>query len=106
MIETEQEVRGYDFSRTWQAKTWSRSTFSTVQYNSGNCQVSCRHHVWFGISAATLIGLNFLVSLLTYRNKTLEAVIEGRPQLLIHNGRLFDDELQKAKLTHHELNAE
>jgi uncharacterized membrane protein YcaP (DUF421 family) len=57
------------------------------------------------ISAATLIGLNYLVSLLTYRNKTLEAVIEGRPQILIHNGRLFDDEMQKAKLTHHELNA-
>jgi uncharacterized membrane protein YcaP (DUF421 family) len=57
------------------------------------------------ISAATLIGLNYLVSLLTYRNKTLEAVIEGRPQILIHNGRLFEDEMQKAKLTHHELNA-
>jgi uncharacterized membrane protein YcaP (DUF421 family) len=57
------------------------------------------------ISAATLIGLNYSVSLLTYRNKTLEAVIEGRPQILIHNGRLFDDEMQKAKLTHHELNA-
>ena len=57
------------------------------------------------ISAATLIVLNYLVSLLTYRNKTLEAVIEGRPQILIHNGRLFEDEMQKAKLTHHELNA-
>jgi uncharacterized membrane protein YcaP (DUF421 family) len=57
------------------------------------------------ISAATLIGLNYLVSLLTYRNKTIEAVIEGRPQILIHNGRLFDDEMQKAKMTHHELNA-
>jgi uncharacterized membrane protein YcaP (DUF421 family) len=57
------------------------------------------------ISAATLIGLNYLVSLLTYQNKTIEAVIEGRPQILIHNGRLFEDEMQKAKLTHHELNA-
>jgi uncharacterized membrane protein YcaP (DUF421 family) len=57
------------------------------------------------ISAATLIGINYLVSLSTYRNKTLEAVIEGRPQILIHNGRLFDDEMQKAKMTHHELNA-
>jgi uncharacterized membrane protein YcaP (DUF421 family) len=57
------------------------------------------------ISAATLIGLNYLVSLLTYRNKTLEVVIEGRPQILIHNGRLFEDEMQRAKLTHHELNA-
>ncbi len=29
------------------------------------------------ITAATLIGLNFLVSLVTHRNKTLEAIIEG-----------------------------
>ena len=57
------------------------------------------------ISATTLIAVNYGVGLLTYRNKKLEALIEGRPQLLIHNGRLFEDVLQSAKLTHHELNA-
>lgn len=57
------------------------------------------------ITAATLIGLNFLVSLVTHRNKTLEAIIEGRPQVLIHNGKLFEDVMAKAQLTHHELNA-
>ena len=35
----------------------------------------------------------------------LEALIEGRPQILVHNGRLFDEVLCSAKLTHHELNA-
>jgi len=57
------------------------------------------------ISATTLVGLNQLVGQLTYRSKRLEAIIEGRPQLLIHNGKLFEDVLGKAKLTHHELNA-
>lgn len=57
------------------------------------------------ISATTLIALNYVVSLATYRSKRLEAVIEGRPQVLIHNGRVFEDVMEKAKLTHHELNA-
>jgi uncharacterized membrane protein YcaP (DUF421 family) len=57
------------------------------------------------IAAATLVGLNFLVGFATYRNKTIEALIEGRPQVLIHNGKLFQDVMARAKLTHHELNA-
>jgi uncharacterized membrane protein YcaP (DUF421 family) len=57
------------------------------------------------ITAATLIGLNFVVSLITHRYKNMEAIIEGRPQILIHNGKLFGDMMAKAQLTHHELNA-
>jgi uncharacterized membrane protein YcaP (DUF421 family) len=57
------------------------------------------------ISATTLVGLNFLVGLVTYRSKRLEAIIEGRPQVLVHSGKLFEDVMRKAKLTHHELNA-
>ncbi len=57
------------------------------------------------ISATTLVFLNYLVGLATYRSKTLEAVVEGRPQVLIHNGTLFEDVMARAKLTHHELNA-
>jgi hypothetical protein len=57
------------------------------------------------ISAATLVGVNYVVGLATYKNKKLEAVIEGRPQVLIHNGRLFEDVMKGAKLTHHEVNA-
>jgi uncharacterized membrane protein YcaP (DUF421 family) len=57
------------------------------------------------IAAATLVGLNFLVGFASYRNKTVEALIEGRPQVLIHNGKLFQDVMARAKLTHHELNA-
>src|SRR5437773_5636960 len=43
------------------------------------------------ISAATLVGLNQIVGHITYRSKKLEAFIEGRPQVLVHNGMLFED---------------
>jgi uncharacterized membrane protein YcaP (DUF421 family) len=55
------------------------------------------------ISAVTLVGLNWLVGLLTYRSKKLEALVEGRPEVLIHNGKLFEQALKRAKLTQHEV---
>src|SRR5437016_12965744 len=57
------------------------------------------------ISATTLVGVNYLVGIATYRSKKLEAIVEGGPQVLIHNGKLFEDVLAGAHLTHHELNA-
>ena len=57
------------------------------------------------ISATTLVGLNFLIGLMTYKSKKLEAIIEGRPQVLVHNGKLFEDVMASAKLTHHELDS-
>ena len=57
------------------------------------------------IAAVTLISLNYIVAMLTYRSKRVEALIEGRPQLLIHNGALIASTLHAARMTHHELNA-
>ena len=57
------------------------------------------------ISAATLVFVNWLIGYATYRNKRLEALIEGRPTVLIHHGRLYEDAMSRAQLTHHELNA-
>jgi uncharacterized membrane protein YcaP (DUF421 family) len=57
------------------------------------------------ISATTLVVLNYLVGLATFRSKRLEAIIEGRPEVLIHNGKLFESVMARAKLTHHELHA-
>ncbi len=57
------------------------------------------------ISAATLIALNYLVGFATFRSKRLEALIEGRPELLIHNGQLHEEILTRTQLTRHELNA-
>ena len=57
------------------------------------------------VSATTLILLNFALGYATFRSKRLEAIIEGRPQVLIHNGRLFEDVMARSQLTHHELEA-
>jgi uncharacterized membrane protein YcaP (DUF421 family) len=40
---------------------------------------------------------------MTYKNKWAESLVEGRPELLIHNGKLCDKALEHAKLTRHEL---
>lgn len=57
------------------------------------------------IVASTLIAVNGLVSRLTYKNKKLEELIEGRPEILIHNGKLFTKIMERELLTHHELNS-
>ena len=57
------------------------------------------------ISATTLVVLNYGVGYLAYRNKALERWIEGQPEVLIHNGRLFEHVMARAQLTHHELMA-
>jgi uncharacterized membrane protein YcaP (DUF421 family) len=57
------------------------------------------------ISATTLVLLNYGVSVATFRNKKMEELVEGRPQILIHNGKLFEDTLAKAQVTRHELDA-
>jgi uncharacterized membrane protein YcaP (DUF421 family) len=57
------------------------------------------------ISAATLVALNYGIGYATFRSKKLEALIEGRPQVIIHNGKVFEDVMRSVKLTHHELSA-
>ena len=41
------------------------------------------------ISAVTLVVLNYLVGLVTFKSRKLEEIVEGRPQVLIHEGKLF-----------------
>lgn len=57
------------------------------------------------LSAITLIALNWLVSYTTYRSKGLARIIEGRPQVLIHNGHVFRDVMKREQLTQSELDA-
>ena len=57
------------------------------------------------ISALTLVMLNYGIGYATFRCKRFEALIEGRPQLLIHNGKLYRDVMEKQRLTQHELDA-
>ena len=56
-------------------------------------------------SATVLVGLNYLLGLATYRSKKVEVLVEGRPEVLIHNGKLYGEVMARAQLTHHELNA-
>jgi len=57
------------------------------------------------ISAASIVSLNYFIGFLAFKSKTVEAIIEGRPQILIHNGELFNDVLKQEKLSRHELMA-
>jgi uncharacterized membrane protein YcaP (DUF421 family) len=57
------------------------------------------------ISAVTLVGINYLVGLLTYKNKKLERIVEGTPQVVVHNGKIIEAVMARAQLTRHELDA-
>ena len=57
------------------------------------------------ILATTLVVINYIVGLITFKSKKLEAIIEGRPQVLIHEGKLFEDVMNEAKLTPGELDS-
>ena len=57
------------------------------------------------ISATVLVTLNWLLNFVTFRSKKLADLVEGRAQLLIHNGVVYEDVLVAAKITRHELNA-
>ena len=57
------------------------------------------------ITAGTLIAMNSIVAYVTYKSKFMEALIEGRPQVLIRDGHLDRDAMRKARLTQHELDS-
>jgi uncharacterized membrane protein YcaP (DUF421 family) len=57
------------------------------------------------ITAASLIALNYFVGFCTYRSKWLEALVEGRPIRLVHDGHVDERNLHKVRMTVHELNA-
>jgi uncharacterized membrane protein YcaP (DUF421 family) len=57
------------------------------------------------ISAVTLVGLNYFVGLATFSSKKVELIIEGKPEVLIHEGKVDPDVMRRAQLSHHELEA-
>jgi len=57
------------------------------------------------ISAGTLIVVNYAVGWATYKSKKIETLVEGSPEVLIHNGKLFTKVMDKQRLTHHELDS-
>ena len=57
------------------------------------------------VSATTLVAINYAIGFATFKSKRLEALIEGRPQIVVHNGKVYEDVMARAQLTHHELQA-
>lgn len=55
------------------------------------------------ILASTLIIVNSLLGWLTYRYPKLETIIEGRPLLLVHDGKVDRSSMRDANMTIHEL---
>jgi uncharacterized membrane protein YcaP (DUF421 family) len=55
--------------------------------------------------AAALIAMSTAVSWLTFRSRAFEEFLQGRPTLLIHDGRAVDRNLEREKLNLRELRA-
>lgn len=57
------------------------------------------------ISAVTLVSVNWVVGFVAYRSKRLASAIEGRPEILIHNGHIYRNVMARERLTQAELDA-
>ena len=57
------------------------------------------------ISAVTLVFLNWLLGYATYRSKKIGRFVEGRPQVIVHNGHVYRDVMESERLTQDELDA-
>jgi uncharacterized membrane protein YcaP (DUF421 family) len=57
------------------------------------------------ISCTTLVALNYVVGYTTFKSSNLEEIIEGRPQVLIHKGKVLEDIMCDTKVTLNELKA-
>ena len=56
-----------------------------------------------GVAAATLLSLTYLFDYLAYKSKKLRTLIEGRPEVLIRNGRISWKVMKAELLTRQEL---
>jgi uncharacterized membrane protein YcaP (DUF421 family) len=57
------------------------------------------------IGAATILALNYLVVEISYRFKSLRHLMAGEPTLLVHNGRVFKERMEKERITMQDLDA-
>ena len=57
------------------------------------------------IGAATILLLNYTIARTVVAHKGVERLVEGAPTLLIHNGRVFEQQLKQELLTRDELMA-
>ena len=55
------------------------------------------------LGAATILALNFLVVELAFKFKPARRMLEGEPTLLVHNGRVLRQNMEREKLTQEDL---
>lgn len=55
------------------------------------------------ILAVTLVAANWIVGKITSSSKTMEKLIEGSPQVLFHNGKIYEKILSEDQITRQEL---
>lgn len=53
--------------------------------------------------AATLVGLNYLVGIVTFKSERAERIIQGHPEILVRNGQVIEPVMTKAKISDKEL---
>jgi uncharacterized membrane protein YcaP (DUF421 family) len=51
------------------------------------------------ISAATLLGLDYVLGWAAFKNKRISKVIEGHPEVLVHRGKVMHQVLRKEQMT-------
>lgn len=56
------------------------------------------------VAAATLLVVNATITRVVWRHKNIRSWVEGTPVLLIHKGKIVNENLRKEKLTREELN--
>jgi uncharacterized membrane protein YcaP (DUF421 family) len=57
------------------------------------------------ILSLTLVGVNWLVGWVAWRSKGFSHVIEGRPEVLIHNGKVYPEIMKRERLSQSDLDA-
>ncbi len=57
------------------------------------------------LGAIVILALNWLVVDVTFRSKRLRRLLEATPTLLIHNGRILQDNLRRERITLDDLHA-
>jgi uncharacterized membrane protein YcaP (DUF421 family) len=55
------------------------------------------------VASATIVGVTALVGYATWRSKRLAHFFEGRPRILVRNGRVLKEVLTREQITHAEL---
>lgn len=55
------------------------------------------------ILAATLFGADGLLGYATWRSRPLEMLVDGRPQIVIHQGEVFDEVMRRERISTNEL---